>query len=252
MKSIHAICSWQKKKSHYYSHCVIINATKTNTILILLYVWPLFFPIRQPCGWRTGFQVELTEVLRGAEGDNHHTVPEDVLPAGHLESELCAGDETVLLDHRVDGLHPAVSEVHPGWGEREKGATGWEVRMSGGAGGKKSCGIKLFQSVLVGCSPCYGCFNPGYSKNTEFQRKTNQHVLTSLAGSGAFCLGQSSASFYFSHTHQLTSSLHTTIESPLRTSFRPESFWTSSRSKKSKVNPFCFAGTIKNLHQFIR
>lgn len=53
-------------------------------------------------------------------------MPEDVLPAGHLESELCAGDETVLLDHRVDGLHPAVSEVHPGW---TKGGGGQEDEL---------------------------------------------------------------------------------------------------------------------------
>lgn len=44
-------------------------------------------------------------------------MPEDVLPCGHLESELCGGDETVLLDHRVNRLHPAVPEVYPG--ERE-------------------------------------------------------------------------------------------------------------------------------------
>lgn len=51
-------------------------------------------------------------------------MPEDVLPAGHLESELCAGDETVLLDHWVDGLHPAVSEVHPGWAKGRRGRQG--------------------------------------------------------------------------------------------------------------------------------
>lgn len=41
-------------------------------------------------------------------------MPEDVLPCGHLESDVCAGDETVLLDYWVDGLHPAVPEVYPG------------------------------------------------------------------------------------------------------------------------------------------
>lgn len=56
-------------------------------------------------------------------------MPEDILPAGHLESEVCAGDETVLLDHRVDGLHPAVSEVHPGWAKEKRGGGG------GGVGG---------------------------------------------------------------------------------------------------------------------
>lgn len=61
----------------------------------------------------TGLQVKLAEVLGGAEGDYHHTVPEDVLPCGHLESDLCAGDETVLLDHRVNSLHPAIPEVYP-------------------------------------------------------------------------------------------------------------------------------------------
>ncbi len=64
--------------------------------------------------WLTGLQVKLAEVLGGAEGDHHHAVPEDVLPCGHLESDLCAGDETVLLDHRVNRLHPAVPEVYPG------------------------------------------------------------------------------------------------------------------------------------------
>lgn len=62
----------------------------------------------------TRLQVKLAEVLGGAEGDHHHAVPEDVLPCGHLESDLCAGDETVLLDHWVDRLHPAVPEVYPG------------------------------------------------------------------------------------------------------------------------------------------
>lgn len=54
-------------------------------------------------------------------------MPEDILPAGHLESEVCAGDETVLLDHRVDGLHPAVSEVHPGWAKEKRGWGGGRV-----------------------------------------------------------------------------------------------------------------------------
>lgn len=40
-------------------------------------------------------------------------MPEDVLLCGHLEIDLCAGDQTVLLDHRVDRLHPAVPEVYP-------------------------------------------------------------------------------------------------------------------------------------------
>lgn len=70
--------------------------------------------------WLTGLQVELAEVLGGAEGDHHHAVPEDVLPCGHLESDLCAGDETVLLDHWVNCLHPAVPEVYPG--ERDESA----------------------------------------------------------------------------------------------------------------------------------
>lgn len=47
-------------------------------------------------------------------------MPEDVLPCGHLESDVCAGDETVLLDHWVDRLHPAVPEVHPGEGRRKQ------------------------------------------------------------------------------------------------------------------------------------
>lgn len=126
-----------------------------------------------PSGWRTGFQVELAEVLRGAESDHHHTVPEDVLPAGHLESELCAGDETVLLDHRVDGLHPAVSEVHPGWakGRRGKGAAGWEVQMSGGAGGGKKNHVRL--NFFCACI-CWERFNSGCSRNTEFQHKSDE------------------------------------------------------------------------------
>lgn len=62
----------------------------------------------------TRVQVKLAEVLGGAEGDHNNAVPEDVLPRGHLESDLCAGNETVLLDHRVDRLHPAVPEVYPG------------------------------------------------------------------------------------------------------------------------------------------
>lgn len=41
-------------------------------------------------------------------------MPEDVLPCGHLESDMCAGDETVLLDHWMNRLHPAVPEVYPG------------------------------------------------------------------------------------------------------------------------------------------
>lgn len=62
----------------------------------------------------TGFQVKLAEVLGGAEGDHNNAVPEDVLPCGHLKIDLCAGDETVLLDHWVDRLDPAVPEVYPG------------------------------------------------------------------------------------------------------------------------------------------
>lgn len=62
----------------------------------------------------TGLQVKLTEVLGSAEGDHNHTMPEDVIPCGHFESELCVGDETVLLDHWVDSLHPAVTKVYPG------------------------------------------------------------------------------------------------------------------------------------------
>lgn len=69
---------------------------------------------------RTWLQVELAEVLGGAEGDHHHTVPEDVLPCGHLESDLCARDETVLLDHWMNRLHPAVPEVNPADRETEK------------------------------------------------------------------------------------------------------------------------------------
>lgn len=61
----------------------------------------------------TRLQVKLAEVLGGAEGDHHHAVPEDVLPCGHLESDVCPGDETVLLDHWVNRLHPAVPEVYP-------------------------------------------------------------------------------------------------------------------------------------------
>lgn len=74
--------------------------------------------------WRTRLQVKLAEVLGGAEGDHNHTVPEDVLPCGHLESDLCAGDETVLLDHWVNRLHPAVPEVYPGEGETKVGTSG--------------------------------------------------------------------------------------------------------------------------------
>lgn len=40
-------------------------------------------------------------------------MPEDVLPRGHLESDLRAGNETVLLDYWVDCLYPAVPEVYP-------------------------------------------------------------------------------------------------------------------------------------------
>lgn len=106
-------------------------------------------------GWRrTGFQVELTEVLRGAEGDHNHTVPKDVLPAGHLESELCAGDETVLLDHRVDGLHPAVSEVHPVHGDK------------GGRLIKVTAETQSFNTKAI-------------SKN---------QASTSLTGTGAYCM----------------------------------------------------------------
>ena len=47
-------------------------------------------------------------------------MPEDVLPCGHLEIDPCVGDETVLLDHWVDRLHPAVPEVYPG-DEEKKG-----------------------------------------------------------------------------------------------------------------------------------
>lgn len=75
--------------------------------------------------WLTRLQVKLAEVLGGAEGDHDHTVPEDVLPCGHLESDLCARDETVLLDHRVNRLHPAVPEVNPEEGEM-KGETSGE------------------------------------------------------------------------------------------------------------------------------
>lgn len=47
-------------------------------------------------------------------------MPEDVLLCGHLEIDLCAGDQTVLLDHWVDCLHPAVPEVYPVEGETER------------------------------------------------------------------------------------------------------------------------------------
>lgn len=67
------------------------------------------FIFQQP----TGLQVKLTEILGGAEGDDHHAMPEDVLLCGHLEIDLCAGDQTVLLDRRVDRLHPAIPEVYP-------------------------------------------------------------------------------------------------------------------------------------------
>jgi len=51
-------------------------------------------------------------------------VPEDVLPCGHLESDVCVGDETVLLDHWVDRLHPAVPEVYPGEEEMQRQGLG--------------------------------------------------------------------------------------------------------------------------------
>lgn len=68
----------------------------------------------------TRLQVQLTEILGSAESDDHHTVPEDILLGGHLEIDLCAGDQTVLLDHWVDGLYPAVPEIYPGERERCK------------------------------------------------------------------------------------------------------------------------------------
>lgn len=58
-------------------------------------------------------------------------MPEDVLPCGHLESDLCAGDETVLLDHWVDGLHPAVPEVYPGDGETKGKRSGGRDSTTG-------------------------------------------------------------------------------------------------------------------------
>lgn len=72
----------------------------------------------------TRLQVKLTEILGSAEGDNHNTMPEDILLCGHLEIDLCAGDQTVLLDHWVDGLHPAVPEIYPGEGEMQGGTSG--------------------------------------------------------------------------------------------------------------------------------
>lgn len=51
-------------------------------------------------------------------------MPEDVLLGGHLEIDLRAGDQTVLLDHGVDGLHPAVPEIYPGGGEMQGGTSG--------------------------------------------------------------------------------------------------------------------------------
>lgn len=61
--------------------------------------------------------------MGSAEGDDHHTMPEDILLCGHLKIDLCAGDQTVLLDHWVDGLHPAVPEIYPG-GEMQGGTSG--------------------------------------------------------------------------------------------------------------------------------
>lgn len=51
-------------------------------------------------------------------------MPEDVLPCGHLESDLCARDETVLLDYWVDRFYPAVPEVYPGEVERQEDIRG--------------------------------------------------------------------------------------------------------------------------------
>lgn len=74
----------------------------------------------------TRLQVKLAEVLGGAERDHNHTVPENVLPCGHLESDMCAGDETVLLDHWMDSLHPSVPEVYPGVNKKvEKSGQGY-------------------------------------------------------------------------------------------------------------------------------
>lgn len=83
-------------------------------------LWLLDNTSQQP----TGLQVELTEILGGAEGDDHHTMPEDVLLCGHLEIDLGAGDQTVLLDHWVDSLHPAVPEVYPVAGGMEGQTSG--------------------------------------------------------------------------------------------------------------------------------
>lgn len=51
-------------------------------------------------------------------------MPEDILLCGHLEIDLCAGDQTVLLDHWVDGLYPAVPEIYPGEREMQRGTSG--------------------------------------------------------------------------------------------------------------------------------
>lgn len=62
----------------------------------------------------TWLQVKLAEVLRRAERHHHHTVALHVLSRGHLEGEVGAGDQAVLLNQRVYRLYPAVPEVNPG------------------------------------------------------------------------------------------------------------------------------------------
>lgn len=106
------VSSFSKVLSNFMNFHFLILMSETDVWKMWLALPRLHFS--PDLLWPTGLQVKLAEVLWGAEGDHDHTVPEDVLPRGHLESDLCAGDETVLLDHRVNGLHPTVSEVYPG------------------------------------------------------------------------------------------------------------------------------------------
>lgn len=61
----------------------------------------------------TWLQVKLAEVLGCAECHHNHAVALHVLSCGHLEGEVRARDQAVLLNQRVYGLHPAVPKVNP-------------------------------------------------------------------------------------------------------------------------------------------
>lgn len=73
-------------------------------------------------------------------------MPEDVLLCGHLEIDLCVGDQTVLLDHWVDRLHPAVPEVYP----VERGGG-----VEGGTSGTHNDNVTAIFIILLSV---YNCF----------------------------------------------------------------------------------------------